>query len=107
MKKCSLTKSVHFSGSFSHPPAEGEPAQKVPVFSDNPATSANRELAQNPALCGQKTDRILRAELRRKNRDARAAGGDRLLPLDLLGGLQRVGGQERLDAQPAQLREHR
>ena len=40
-------------------------------------------------------DRVLRSELRRKIRDADSAPGGSLLPLDLLGGLQRMDLEER------------
>ena len=48
-----------------------------------------------------RADRLLRPVLRRQDGHARAAAGDGLLPVDLLGRLQRVGLEERLDAAAA------
>ena len=45
-------------------------------------------------------DRLLRAVVRRQDGDARAAAGDRLLHVDLLGRFQRMGLEERLHPGP-------
>ena len=45
-------------------------------------------------------DRLLRALLRRQIGDAHPAAGEELLPVDLLGRLQRMGLEERLDEEP-------
>ena len=52
-------------------------------------------------------DRLLRPVLRRQDGDARAGAGRALLPVDLLGRLQRVGLEERLDQLAVQLRDDR
>ena len=52
------------------------------------------------ALRRPRPDRVLRAELRRQVGDAHPAAGQELLPVDLLGRLQRVGLEERLDQSP-------
>ena len=46
-------------------------------------------------------DRVLRPVVRRQDGDAHSGAGAELLPVDLLGRLQRVGLEERLDAQRA------
>ncbi len=60
-------------------------------------------LKTQPNVDGR-ADRVLRPQLRRQDGHARAGDRDRLLPLDLLGRLQRVGLEERLHAKPVQLR---
>ena len=55
---------------------------------------------KRPALRRSRPDRLLRFELRRQVGDADPAIGEELLPVDLLGRLQRVGMEKRLDRKP-------
>ena len=90
--------SLHLRRPLPHPPAQGQPAQEDAVLGDRPPAPADHRLAQDAALRRPGADRLLRAELRRQVGDADPAAGQELLPVDLLGRLQRVGLEERLDA---------
>ena len=59
------------------------------------------------AVRRRRADRLLRPELRRRDGGARAAAARGLLPVDLLGRLQRLGTQGRRDRQRLQLHVHR
>ena len=96
--------SLHFRRPLPHAPAQGQPDQEDAVLGHRPAAPADHRLAQNAAVRGPGPDRLLRAELRGQVGDADPAAGEELLPVDLLGRLQRVGVEERVDPQPLQLR---
>ena len=83
---------------FPHLAAEGQPHQKDALLDHRAAAPADRGLAGQPALCRPAADRLLRALLRRQDGDARAGVGLRLLPVDLLRRLQRMGLEVRLRA---------
>ena len=68
---------------------------------------ADPRLAGDAAVRRRRADRLLRPQLRRQDGHARAAAARRLLPVDLLGRLQRLGAEDRLDRQRLQLHVHR
>ena len=70
---------------------------KLSLFSlHRPPARAHARLARNAAVRRPEADRVLRPQLRRQDRDARAGHREALLPVDLLRRLQRVGREERL-----------
>ena len=86
---------------------QGQPAQAVDVLVHHRAAPADPELARHAAVRGRQAHRVLRPQLRRRDGRARAAAARRLLPVDLLRRLQRLGAQGRLDRQRLQLHVHR
>ena len=92
-----------FRRPVSHPSAQGQPAQEDAVLDHRPAAPADHRLAEDAAERRPGADRVLRAELRRQVGDAHSAAGEELLPVDLLGRLQRMGLEERVDDEPVQL----
>ena len=84
--------------------AQGQPAGQDTLLDHRPAASADHRLAQDAAASRPGADRLLRTELRRQVGDAHSPAREELLPVDLLGRLQRVGLEERFQPQPVQLR---
>ena len=91
---------VHLSRPVPQPAAQGQPAQEDPVFGDRPPAPADHRLAQDAAAGRPRADRVLRPLLRGQVGHADPPPGEELLPVDLLGRLQRMGLEERLDDQP-------
>ena len=77
---------------------KANPLEQDALLDHRAAAPADHRLAQDAALGRPGADRLLRPELRRQVGDAHPAAGEELLPVDLLGRLQRVGLEERLDA---------
>ena len=78
-------KSLHLSRPFPRVATQSQSLGKNPLFADRAPASTDNRLAQNPVFCGPRAHWILWVELWRQNRDAGAAPGDQLLPLDLSG----------------------
>lgn len=84
--------------------ARRNPAEEDAILGDRAAAPADRQLAQDAAERRRPANRLLRTELRRQKRDENPSAGARLLPVDLLGRLQRMGAEERVDPPAVQLR---
>src|SRR5207253_10701142 len=78
-------------------------AQEVAILDHRAPTSTGGRLARGAADGRSGADRVLRPVVWRQDGDARAGPGGQLLPVDLLGRLQRMDLEERLDPLPRQL----
>ena len=94
---------VHRPDTLPADPAQGQPAEAVALQLHRPPAPADARLARNAAERGPEADRLLRPQLRRQDRHARAGHREAVLPVDLLGRLQRVGRQERVGRSRPQL----
>jgi len=92
--------SLHRPRTISVAPAQAEPAQAVPLLGHRPPARTDTALAGESARGRPRPDCLLRPIVRRQDGDARAGDPRWLLPLDLLGRLQRVGRQDTTSTGP-------
>ena len=82
-------------GQVPHAPAQGEPDGPFALLRDHRAARSHSGLAFGAAVRRSEAHRVLWAELRRQDGDARTGVARSLLSFDLLGRLQRVGDEVR------------